>query len=265
MAEDEPEDDTRTSPNQSSRGRGGSSGKRAPDQNRAQGQPTRRNQPGQQGQPRQPNQQGQPGRQGAPGGRNSGSPPQQTRPGQPPGQGPPGGHPQQSDGIDFGGLPWVSGAINGVAYYITAFIIASMVFVGDIITSFDTFDPGSDFFRYGLGWKFYDGHFVNVPQNFSMLNNQLAVPELGYTLIPAVFLFLGGRSVARTHARRGISNEELAAHGATIVAGYLPMALLGATMLKDNGSGPNMGAAALLMGVVFPVVCGGLGGYLARR
>lgn len=234
--------------------------------NRGQGQPNRRGQPNQQQSGRRASQQNQPNRGNQPGQRGqAGAPTQQRQPGQPPGQGPPGAHPQQSDGIDFAGLPWISGAINGVAYYISAFIIVSMVFVGDIFTSFDNFDPGSDFFRYGLGWKYYDGHFVDVPQNFSLLNNQLAVPELGYTVIPAIFLFLGGRSVARTHARTGVSNEELAAHGATIVAGYLPMALLGATMLKNNGAGPDMGTAVLLMGLAFPIVCGGLGGYLARR
>jgi hypothetical protein len=251
--QDEPR---REHPNQ----RRGSNQQKQPNQQRAQA-----GAPDQQGQRAQRGNQGQPRQQGTPGRSGGGTPTQRGQPGQPPGQGPPGAHPQQSDGIDFAGLPWISGAINGVAYFITSFLIASMVFVGDIFTSFDDIDLQSEFFRYGLGWKYYTSHFVDVPQDFSALSNQLAIPEFGYTVIPILFLFLAGRSIARTHAKEWMSNEELAAHGATVVAGYLPLALVGATMLKENGQGPDMATTVLLMGLVFPIVFGGLGGYLARR
>lgn len=190
--------------------------------------------------------------------------PQQRRQGQPP-QRPPAGQQQSGLNVDFSTLPWISGALRGVGYFVTTYITLGIIFVADFFFSLDNVDPGGDFFIYGVGWWIYDSFFVTVPQNFSFLESELAVPAIGYTVIAAFYLFLAGRSVARSNGTFDTPNEQMALYGATVAVGYTLAAVAGAIVLKDNGSSPDLVESILLIGVIFPVIFGGLGGYLAKR
>jgi len=213
----------------------------------------RRNQPPQSGgrQQRGQDQQGQPRQQGQP----------QQRP--------PGQQRQQGLQIDLSTLPWISGALNGVGYFVSTYITLGLIFVGDIFISLDNFEPEGDFFIYGVGWKIYDSFFVTIPSTFdsflSFAESELVVPAIGYTVIGAFFLFLAGRSVARSQGTFDTPNEQMALYGATVAVGYVLAAAAGAIVLEEAGQSPDLVESILFIGVVFPVVFGGLGGYLAKR
>ncbi len=197
------------------------------------------------------------------------------------GQGP-GGSPQggtRSGGIDFGSLPWVSGAVQGASYFFVSLITISLVVFVDfiLISSGGGGGPGGvsggsgQVLLYALGWLFYSAHFVDLSagalgtQNLVELLGLAGLPSYVYYLLPPVFLFLAGRSIARSTGHAGMRDEELAARGATALAGYLPAAVLGSVVLTRNGVGPELSTTVLLMGVGYPLVFGGLGGFLAKR
>ncbi|MEF8813388.1 MAG: hypothetical protein V5A55_06165 [Halovenus sp.] len=190
---------------------------------------------------------------------------QQGGAGQPQGQ--PGGsrHRQKAGGIDFDSLPWVSGTINGVAYFLSAFIVSGFVYLGDVIYTLRDVPQSEEFFRYAIGWKFYDNHLVPMGEMFGLLNTGLTIPTILYHLIPALFLFLAGRSVARSLGSYEMPSQQLAVYGMTVIAGYLPMAVLGTIIFEMNGVGPDLVVTVVIMGLIYPAVFGGLGGYLAKR
>ncbi|PSP79055.1 transporter [Halobacteriales archaeon QS_1_68_20] len=174
----------------------------------------------------------------------------------------------------------MSGAIQGVAYYVVALIaVAFVVFVDFVLISSGSgsTSPGGlsggsgSAVLYALGWMFYGTHFVDVSagalgtQNLVELLGMAGLPSFAYYLMPPVFLFLAGRSIARSTGHAGMRDEELAARGATAVAGYLPAAVVGSIALTRNGVGPELSTTILLMGVGYPLVFGGLGGYLSKR
>lgn len=234
-----------------------------------QNQPSGQQQPNSAGNPGQPggNQTRQSNQQyGQPQQRPPGQQPQQGPPGQRGQQGPPGQQQQQGINIDLSTLPWISGALNGVSYFVSTYITLGVIFVADFFVSVgDTFEPNSDFFVYGVGWKIYDSFFVTVPENFEFLNSELVVPALGYTVLAGFFLFLAGRSVARTNGTFDTPNEQMALYGATVAVGYTLAAIAGAIILEEGGRSPDLVESILFIGIVFPVVFGGLGGYLAKR
>lgn len=238
---------------------GDDSGRRRGQQNdRPGGQSDRRTQPSQSGRRQQPGQ----GQQGRP---QRGQPRQQEHPQ----QGQPGQRRQQGLQIDLSTLPWISGALNGVGYFVSTYITLGLIFVGDIFVSLDNFEPEGEFFVYGVGWRIYDSFFVTIPSSFdsflSLVESELVVPGIIYTAIAALFLFLAGRSVARSNGTFDTPNEQMALYGATVAVGYTLAAIAGAIILEESGQSPDLVESILFIGVVFPVVFGGLGGYLAKR
>jgi hypothetical protein len=247
---------------------------------RQQDTPARNNTGGQRGPDRQGNQQQQ--RQNEPrrqqrqnqskqqyGQSQQGPPPGQSQQGPPPGQsqqGPPPGQQQSGLSVDLSRLPWVTGALKGLSYFIATYVTLGIIFVADFFVSVgDTYEPNGDFFVYDVGWWIYNSFFVTVPDDFGFLESELVVPAIGYTVIAAIFLFLAGRSVARSQGTFETPNEQMALYGATVAVGYTLAAVAGAIILEEGGNSPDLVESILLIGIVFPVVFGGLGGYLAKR
>lgn len=95
------------------------------------------------------------------------------------------------------------------------------------------------------------------------------VPPVGYTLIPVFALVLAGYITAKAY---GASTETGALTGAFVTVGYLP-AMVGiqtmATVSREQtGAGgavtvePSLLQTVLFAGLLFPVLCGVVGGYL---
>lgn len=127
----------------------------------------------------------------------------------------------------------------------------------------------------GVGWLFYNAHFVRtrIPglggprsENFIAAGDDGTLTLL--YLVPVVALFAAGFAVVTL----GSDDEadELATgavDGAAVVAGYLPLAVLGlfvfAYSIGDGSIEPDPIASVFLAGIIYPVVFGGLGGAVA--
>jgi hypothetical protein len=185
--------------------------------------------------------------------------------------------PDAGDGSDDqqGRFPWRAGATRGVAAFVVGLLaVAALVLLeqalsGDLAGLADATDGLAGNPLYAAGWLFYNAHFVGVVVGGEAVNlvdalrGSGTVPaSLFYAIQPAV-LYLAGNSVAVTCATPDDSRPRRGAMGAATAAGYLPLSVLGAVAFTAEGAGPNLVGAALIAGLAYPVVLGGLGGYSA--
>ncbi|MFC7098423.1 transporter [Halobaculum marinum] len=121
----------------------------------------------------------------------------------------------------------------------------------------------------GVGWYFYNAHFVAtvVPSFGGTRTVDLiasADASVGYLyVLPPLALFVAGAAVAFLDGASDPTDGALAALG--VVPAYFVLALAGAFLFAygagDAGSvHPEYVTAALLAGLVYPVVFGGIGG-----
>ena len=170
--------------------------------------------------------------------------------------------------------------------------------VGYLVTVVFIFVDGVDFggdagWVKVAGWVFYAAHTVklrvtgtagdssasrtfNLFDGVSQLTNLTdAVPEIIYLFVP-VFVLVGSGFVLVRRAGDGQTSVATAAGvGASIVAGYLPLAVLGQVLFSHTESGfggaasvtvgSDLVTSVLLVGLVYPVVCGVVGGVLAQQ
>jgi len=95
-----------------------------------------------------------------------------------------------------------------------------------------------------------------------------SLPDVMYYAVPVVILFISGHYlVQKYHA----NDEKVAAKiGATIVVGYLPMALITRYIFTVEGTfefqivtfAPEL-TMTVMTAVIYPVIFGGLGGYMS--
>lgn len=121
-----------------------------------------------------------------------------------------------------------------------------------------------------VGWLFYDAHNValQIPSGDGAASRHLIGGEGNLTVLYALppLLLLAGGFLAAYTADVGTPKRGAAA-GASVAVGYVVLAVAGAfvTSVDAFGSsvGPGLLTAALLAGVAYPVVFGGLGGLVA--
>jgi len=89
----------------------------------------------------------------------------------------------------------------------------------------------------------------------------LALPTVVYHAIPAVALLLGGVALARLVDAHGPRAGAVA--GISLVVGGLLFAITGTLVFESVEGEPSFLESLLLVGLVYPGVCGGLGGALA--
>lgn len=87
------------------------------------------------------------------------------------------------------------------------------------------------------------------------------IPPVLMFLVPVVGLLVGGVALNRASGRREGSARTAVVTGALITLGYLPLIVLGTTRFTDH----NVLRTVLIAGLLYPVVLGGLGGYLSHR
>jgi len=139
-----------------------------------------------------------------------------------------------------------------------------------------------------VGWLYHDLHTVDLTGTFGVSGGSDAVeydvamqygPDAFIYALPPMALVAGGFLLVRyLGLRRG---ESAAKAGASVAIGYGPMAIASAFVLTWEASstlesgdqavtyavefGPEVGAGLAVFGIVFPVVFGALGGYLAAE
>ncbi|MFB6161407.1 MAG: transporter [Haloferacaceae archaeon] len=123
-----------------------------------------------------------------------------------------------------------------------------------------------------VGWTLYDAHFVRstvpVPlggrETVALVGEVSAAPAALY-LLPVALLLAAGAAAAVVGAAADLRRGAVA--GATVVAGYLPLAVAGAFVFAfevgDGRAGPTLVTAVLLAGLVYPLACGAAGGGVA--
>ena len=122
-----------------------------------------------------------------------------------------------------------------------------------------------------VGWLFYDAHNValQVPSGDGTVSRHLIGGEGNLTVLYALppLLLLAGGFLAAYTADAADDPGWGALAGASVAVSYVVLAVAGAfvTSVEAFGSsvGPGLLTAALLAGVAYPVVFGGLGGLLA--
>jgi len=117
-----------------------------------------------------------------------------------------------------------------------------------------------------VGWMFYNAHFVETvfqiggveSRNFITGADGGAVTLL-YVLPPLLLLVAG---VVAGRAAGASDPAEGAKAGAFVLAGYLPLAVIGAFLFRYAGgeAAPDVITAVLLAGAVYPAVFGAIGG-----
>ncbi len=169
-------------------------------------------------------------------------------------------------------------AAAGVGAYLLGYLAVYLTQRGQIEERLEAFNFIADLFGgdpipawQAVGWVFYNAHFVatEIPQPLGgvRVENFIASAD-GLTalyLVPPVLLCLAGVAVGRVAAAE--TPVDGAIVGAVVTAGYLPLAVIGAIIFRysvgDGTVTPDLIAAVLLAGVVYPLSFGGIGGAIA--
>ena len=128
-------------------------------------------------------------------------------------------------------------------------------------------------------WVYHGGHFVGVsgpaPALFGETHNVVREPEMGLPIalvftIPVVVLLVVGfahswRSMGHhTYKRQGrkIGAEIAIGYGITAFVVALWSVETVPVLFGSIAVGPDLGMTVLMMGIIYPVVFGGIGGWL---
>lgn len=136
------------------------------------------------------------------------------------------------------------------------------------------------------GWWHYSAHYVDVEGETSLQSasfnyiddaydweNPPTFPEFLYRFVPIGLLVAGGYLVTRREMRERSVEEVSPLAGGTITIGYAVAVIFGTLIFSHsttvNGTDVSysipMGDALIAAGLVYPIVFGSVGGYLAER
>ena len=155
----------------------------------------------------------------------------------------------------------VFGAVAGAAAYLLGYLVTYVTQSGRVEEGLSGINFFADLFGgdtisvwRGVGWVFYNSHFVDVevPSLIGAAQsvNFIAESDGGFTylyLVPPLLLVVSGVAIAR--AAGATTPVDGARSGALAVAGYFPLALIGAFLFRyavgDGGSvAPTLVTAA---------------------
>ncbi|WP_049906531.1 hypothetical protein [Halorubrum aidingense] len=174
----------------------------------------------------------------------------------------------------------VAGAGAGAVAYVLGYLFAYVTQSGQVEDQLAGFNAFADLFGgdpipawQGVGWLFYNGHFVDtqVPSLIGGARSLNLIAEAdggSLTLlyvVPPVLLIVAGIVAARIAG--ATEPVDGATAGVSVLAGYLPLAVLGAFLFRysvgDGAVAPDIVTAVLLAGAVYPAAFGGVGGAVA--
>lgn len=185
-------------------------------------------------------------------------------------------------------FPLLWGAFYGGAAFVVAYANTLLLF------GYEVSEQSRDLFselaiHEAAGWLFYGAHQVEIqhrPETGSSATTvkflesvygsltDPVVPKLVFYALPVVMLLWAGQSVAkRSAAKRRLTDAERFKAGATVAVGYGALAIAAATTVFsvtftgfDAGTAnPELQSVVLFAAVAYPVLVGGLGGYLSKR
>ena len=178
-----------------------------------------------------------------------------------------------------------SGLTLGVSAYLLGYL-TTLVFVfldGELLSS----SPFSLWDR--IGWTFAAAHHVPLKmtsngqtetvhlltESTTMNSLNSTVPALGYKLLPAVLLAWTGYKLYLRTETGSLDRREIASAGAGVLVGYFPTTVVGWYLASGSNTvnsfaievtvvaGPDLLTSVVVMGIVYPVVCGAVGALIA--
>lgn len=190
-------------------------------------------------------------------------------------------------------LPVWAGAVSGVVTHVAGLLMTFLLLVVDPEFEFGA----SRIVRVGTvdetGWLFFGAHFARIEQTVPfgvggaeggterldiLAETTLWFPAVAVHAVPVVVLIAGGFVLV---SGRELWESTLKAHalaGATVTAGYFPLAAVGVFVfetrlqMEDATVGgtefviaPELSSTLLLVGLVYPLLFGAVGGLLASQ
>ncbi|MFC6890545.1 transporter [Halorubrum trueperi] len=174
----------------------------------------------------------------------------------------------------------VAGAAAGVAAYLLGYLVTYLTQSGRIEEQLAGFNVFADLFGsdpipawQAVGWMFYNAHFVDtaIPSFVGgtrsvNLISQADGGSLSFLfVVPPVLLVVAGLAAGRLAGATEPADGALS--GAFVLAGYLPLAVVGAFAFRyavgDGAVAPDTVTAVLLAGGVYPAVFGAAGGAVS--
>lgn len=163
-----------------------------------------------------------------------------------------------------------TGAVVGVGSYILSYVL---LFVFLILEGGNMLQQQA---WKAAGLILYNAHNVDIvasamgqTQSVNILaqaGGTTSIPTIVYYVVPVLVLVVMGYVVA-SMANLGSNVAAAAAAGATVTVGYLVLAVLGTfvfTVGSAMASGsPDLMMSVVLMGLVYPIVFGSIGGAIA--
>jgi len=182
---------------------------------------------------------------------------------------------QRTSGSLVSRLPISSGAAAGVVAYLAGYLLTYLLVEVD-----GELDPEQPLEQVGM--LFYNAHFVDTVLTGEALgetgtssenvlrNATTQLPEAAYFAVPVVVLVVAGFAAVRLGSRL-TAPADGAVGGSLIALGAFPFSILGVLVFETTGSflfvdgsaAPDLVTGILLVGIVYPVVFGGVGGLLA--
>lgn len=189
---------------------------------------------------------------------------------------------QSSSGTDIITSNLSTGAAVGAAAYVVGYVLTFVFVTIDGVESSQI-----DSWKF-VGWVFYGGHNADLEatasgagqsqsETISIFGGELTgdltstIPEFLYLLLPVVVLVAAGFLVYGMVGRR-LETGTAAGVGASVAVGYLVLAVVGTFLFEYSQSalgaevtyGPEMTTSILLVGIVYPVVFGAIGGVVGQ-
>lgn len=182
-------------------------------------------------------------------------------------------------------LPIKEGAIFGAASFVTGYLVTLLV-----VAIAETDDFTDDLLE-ASGWLYYNAQLADVEisvtgddagfggifdgMTFNYVTDDeifgepfsLEAPSIIYHLIPIIALVLFGFALARYVDARTTQDAALA--GSTLAIGAVPLTIVGTVVFTMEEDGielaPIFMESLVLVGILFPVIFGAIGGILSTR
>ncbi|AGB14796.1 hypothetical protein Halru_0144 [Halovivax ruber XH-70] len=188
----------------------------------------------------------------------------------------------------FDDVPWQQALVIGIGAFVVGFVLLSGLVVAEGVLDDSVTDETGEVDSQGdepglltvLGWVYFGAHFVDLGVDtvfgsmsfdmFGALMEEAVIPEILWRLVPVVVLIGAGYLLAARVLPATASPEDGAKIGATVTVGYLLTVAIGTQVFEftgDEGTSASVEftEALLLAGLLYPILLGAFGGYLAVR
>lgn len=177
--------------------------------------------------------------------------------------------------LDRRGL--LAGSAAGLAAWILGYVFTYLIVAPDVrdsgLNTFIEAVQGEPATVDMVGWVFYNAHlvetvFADVPvlgtTSSSFIGGDAGFTPLLY-VVPVGLLLAAGLAMGRLYGTDDAASGAVA--GLTVLPGYFVATLAGTVVFAVSIAGatgsPDALAAIVLAGVVYPAICGGVGGALS--